>query len=169
MNRVITIAFLLGLLSACGFKPIYGDKHKSIPIKVGAIHTVNQEYGKLSYIMRRELESTFNPPAAQEPAQYIMSVNLLKSILSFDTQSNRVSTRQRIDLRASFVISDLTGKKIAEDFVTASDSFDITVSPYSSLISEEESSNLLAKTLAQEIGLRVAAILGMSAEGSPLN
>lgn len=156
---VIIVAASL-LLASCNFRPIYSENHKSLPIKVAAIHTVGQDYGKLEYIMRQELVSAFNPTSALEPAQYVMSVRLLKSILSFDTQSNRVSTRQRIDLRADFVLTDLNGKKITEDFVVASDSFDITVSPYSSLISEEESSNLLAKTLAQEIALRVAATLG---------
>lgn len=148
------------LLTSCSFRPIYGENHRSLPIKVASIYTVGQDYGKLEYIMRQELESAFNPTSALEPAQYVMNVRLLKSILSFDTQSNRVSTRQRIDLRADFILTDLNGKKVTEDFVVASDSFDITVSPYSSLISEEESSNLLAKTLAQEIGLHVAATLG---------
>lgn len=156
--KVLT-AILIFLLTGCGFKPIYGENHQSLPVKVASIHTVSQEYGKLEYIMRHELESAFNPTHTQQPAQYIMRVRLLKSTLSFATQSTRVSTRQRIDLRADFVLTDLSGKVIADDYVIASDSSDITVSPYSSLISEEESSNLLAKTLAQEIGLRVAATL----------
>jgi hypothetical protein len=109
--------------------------------------------------MQQELDKALNPLGTCESTKYLLTVRMLKTVLSFDTQSNSVSTRQRIDLRADFTLTDLNGKKVAEDFVIASDSFDITVSPYSSLISEEESTNLLAKSLAHEIVLRIAATL----------
>ncbi len=156
---ILILSFILIFLTSCGFRPIYGENHNSLPIKLVSVQTLRQDYGKLDYIMRQELEKAFNPLDSCEPAQYTMTVRMLKTVLSFDTQSNRVSTRQRVDLRVDFILTDLNGKKVTEDFVVASDSFDITISPYSSLISEEETTNLLAKSLAQEITLRVAATL----------
>jgi hypothetical protein len=151
---------IIAALSSCGFKPMYGDRNSGLPIQISSIAMANAESGKLEYIMRKELENQFNPGGFDEKYYYKIAIILHKTLLSFDTQSNRISSRQRIDMRANFVVTDLNGKKIIEDFAIASDSFYISTSPYSSLISEEETANLLAKTLAQEISLRVASSLG---------
>ncbi len=158
--RISGALIIIAALSSCGFKPMYGERNSVLPIKISSITMANAEVGKLEYIMRKELKSQFDPSGFDDKYDYKIAIVLHKSILSFDTQSNRVSSRQRIDMRANFIVKDLNDKKIIEDFVIASDSFYVSTSPYSSLVSEEETVNLLAKTLAQEISLRVASSLG---------
>lgn len=152
-----TLCIMLAL-TACGFKPVYSEHNAALPVKIGAISIRAQEPGKLDYTFKHALSQAMrsNDASAQD---YTLNVELIKSTLSFDTQNNRVTSRNRLDLRANFTLLDRNKKVIFNDFAIASDSYEVTSSPYSSLISEEETTNLLAKALAQEIVMHLLDVI----------
>lgn len=151
MYKLIISACLLLTLSACGFKPVHSSGNYSLPVKVGHIDgSTNADSEKLRYVFSKALNDAMNSQN-NDTNSYTLDVRLTRNLLSFDTQNNKTTARNRVDLRADFVLLDRNQKEIMRDFVITTDSYEITASPYSSIISEEETTNLLAKSLAQEI------------------
>ena len=153
-KSIISICLLL-ILSSCGFKPVHSSGNYSLPVKIGAIDGgASADSEKLRYVFSKALNDAMNSQNNSSNS-YTLNVRLTRNLLSFDTQNNKTTARNRVDLRADFWVLDSNQKEIMSDFVITTDSYEITASPYSSLISEEETTNLLAKSLAQEIAVHV--------------
>lgn len=159
VRQVIWWIAALIALTSCGFTPLYGVKTRSLPIKVVAVNLETQIVGKLNYAMKQALDDAFNPTHEAQLSRYNMVVNLRKKVYSYGTLSTSVNSRNRVSLNATYTVTDMDGKKIIDGEAFASDSFEIAVSPYSTLVSDEEITILLAKTIAEEIALRMTILI----------
>ena len=151
------ILTLITFLSVgCNLKPLYSEQEGALPVKIGNI-SFSENPSKLNLIFNNSLEKALNPEGNNISPKYSLDVKLIKSSLSFAIQNNSVNNRTRIDLVADYTLIKLaTNKIIVQDKAIAVDSFEITQSPYSNLISEEEVMNILARNLSNEIKLRLS-------------
>jgi hypothetical protein len=157
---ILTCVFLF--VTACGFKPVHGDtinseKLASIKINVGAASEIPD---KFAHKFRSVIKETFEQGNSSSNISYILDVKVTKALASYETQNN-TNTRTRISLNVSFVLSDLAGKEMYNDRLIAIDSFQVSDSPYSALVTEEETTIRMTKEIANEIKLRVLRKLGI--------
>src|SRR5690606_12951868 len=113
---------------------------------------------KPDYTLRSELVSILETVSKDKPLQkkYILDVALDKTLVGFGAQQNTINTRNLATLSANYRLSDInTGKEITSGTQKIMDSFEISVSPYSTYVSDEETSIKLAKNLAHELILRL--------------
>lgn len=160
MRKFIQLIILFSILATtgCGFKPLYKTESMSFPLKVGSLKFVDAYFDKHLYVFSKALEDSLNP--SQIHANYRLDVNIVKQTYNIDTQNNSVNNRTKILLIAQYTLTDLrTDKVIVTDSAYSADSFDITVSPYSTYISEEQSIELLLRNLADEIKIRIIEYL----------
>ena len=156
--RLIIIISLICLNTGCGFKPLYTDVQNAEflnQIIIGSI-SIGQFPHKLDHILKIELENELNPYANPKDIKYVLDIKITKGNTSFGAKSDTSSTRMLITFTVNFVLKDLrTSKILFTDEVLSYDSFQITESPYSTFISEEENLNRIAKASVNEIKIRL--------------
>lgn len=155
MTKQIASLILCLCLCACGFKPIYEHrKHSSMPVEIDSLNFSDVKFKKHIFTLRSSLVDTINPDKI--PAKYSLNISLQKTLYSFDTQNNSINNRSKILITAHYQLVDITTKKIiTNDTIYYSDSFEVSNSPYSAHISEEETVDLLLSQLADEIKIRI--------------
>ncbi|MCE2992974.1 MAG: hypothetical protein ACK5WS_02060 [Alphaproteobacteria bacterium] len=156
MIKLITFLLLsVSLLSGCGFKPIYEHKkHSSMPVEIGNLLFSDMKFKKHIYTLKSSLTDTINPDKISP--KYYLNVTIHKTKYSFDTQNNSINNRIKILIVADYQLFDIeTKKQITKDTIYYSDSFEVSSSPYSAHISEEETVDLLLSQLADEIKIRI--------------
>lgn len=164
MKNILILVLVLSVISGCGFKPLYGDNESSTE-KLGAIKinvtTTGDIPEKFVHLLQKAIEGNFNSEQGSRNKTHALTVSVVKALASYETQNN-TSTRTRITLYVNLALLDLnTNKKIYEDKLIAVDSFQVADSPYSALVSEEETAIRMTKEIANEIELRVLRRLGV--------
>lgn len=163
MKNFVILGFMVLALNACGFKPLHGDQktfEKLAGIKIN-VTSVTQIPDKFVHRLRSVIEDTFQMGNNPQQIQYILNVNVTKVLASYETQNN-TSSRTRISLYIHLNLKDIvTDKNIYTDKLIAIDSFQVADSPYSALVTEEETAIRMTKEIANEIELRVLRKLGV--------
>ena len=125
-----------------------------MPVEIGFLHFADVKFQKHIYTLKSSLVNTINPDKIA--AKYYLNINIRKTVYSFDTQNNSINNRSKILITAEYNIVDIeTKKQIINDIIYYSDSFEVSSSPYSAHISEEETVDLLLNQLADEIKIRI--------------
>ncbi len=159
----IIIASILMLLASCGFSPVYGEKnvnHKLSGVKA-SITPVGDIPEKFLQKFKRDLEDVLHTNQSDAKITHSLDISVVKTVASYSTQNN-TDTRSRITLIASISVKDLNTEKVVyRDRIMSIDSFQVADSPYSALVTEEETLNRMTKELANEIGLRLLRNFGV--------
>lgn len=160
-NHIISLIFI-SVLVGCGFHPLYGNQRENATlsaIKIGEI-TMNKYPSKIDYSFRSELKMLLDTLDHSRPKQYILDVVLEKSLTNYGTQQNTTNTRTLLILTANYTLRELSSDRVlVTDSHKIMDSFEVSVSPYAALVSEDETANKLAKYLAHEILLKLEDVI----------
>lgn len=160
-NRIISLIFILVLVS-CGFRPLYSNQRESATlgaIKLGEVST-GKLPSKIDYCFRSELKTLLDALDRHQQKLYVLDVVLEKTLTSYGTQQNTTNTRTLLILTAKYTLRNIgTGKVTITDSHKTMDSFEVSVSPYASVVSEDETANKLAKYLAHEILLKLEDVI----------
>ncbi len=163
MKKVLFSIFVVLMTTSCGFKPLYSENSDSAEklsqIKV-LVNATGDIPAKFAHVLQKTLEDTFHSNQSHNSTHYL-DVTVAKALTSYETQNN-TSTRTRVSLYITLVMRDLaTNKLIYTDKLIAIDSFQVADSPYSALVSEDETAIRMTKELANEIQLRILRKLGV--------
>lgn len=149
-------------MSGCGFKPLYynEDNYNNLS-QISIAHiTTGENPGKIDLSFRKALEQALYFGKESKTKKYLLDIKIRKTNTNFGTQKNSVDTRMIINIVSNFRLEEITsGKVVTQGDVYAYDSFKITNSPYSTLIAEEEGIVRMAKTIADEIKVRIVTFL----------
>ena len=158
--RFFSFFIIISTLISCNLQPVYKDKPNGLAkMKIGQI-TFSNMPSKMHFIFRKSLEDNLLGVDNRIEAEYLLNINLSDSRQSIVIQSNSISSRNQVNLIANYTLVDiLSGKEIISDKVIAIDSFEITSSPYSNQVSEEESLNNLARDIVNDIKFRLMDLL----------
>ena len=152
----LTKAFLvcsLLLLSACGFKPMYGTHSESTLSTTGSalsqiqIANIPDRNGQ---ILRNTLVDRMNPSGLATNPQYRLEVtDLEESVRDLDITIRSDTTRQQMKLTADMKLIDVvTNEIVLEKDLTARGSYNILESEYTSRVSRQDLRNDLLKKIA---------------------
>lgn len=152
------IILLLLAFTACGFQPLYSDNNPTSSLSNVSLGNVSLDKypSKIDYNFQSELKSFFTTIDNPRPKKYVIDISLSKAVENYGTQQNSINTRSILMLSANYIITDITtGEVVGSDTQKIMDSYEVSVSPYASIVSEDETANKLAKNLAREIILRL--------------
>lgn len=139
------------VLSACGFRPIYGEGSAA-----DAMHgrVALGEFTNLSgFQMREELETNLGRAVN---ATHILNVDLSIERKGLAITPDGSITRYNLSGVANFVVSNLGGGVVLSGSVSALTAYNATANAYATRVAEQDANRRLAKTLADDITTQLA-------------
>lgn len=156
--RLLINLLIIFLITGCSFQPLYNDARNAEflnQIKVGAIDTGSFPH-KLDHILKIELEKEIGIYTSAGNEKYNLDLKINRSKTNFGSKSDSTSTRMLIVFSVYFTLKDIgTSKILFADEVLSYDSFQITESPYSTFVTEEENLNRIVQASVKEIKIRL--------------
>jgi LPS-assembly lipoprotein len=168
-----------GALSACGFKPLYGqtsttaksgatvDAHlaaievrapvwerSASPFDAGG----NARYdARVSQILHNALRDGLNPYGQPGNPAYHLSMELEEKAAGTITAEGGDIDRYNLTLISHFVLSDAAREELLEDYIAAIAAYSVVKDPYLDIVSKNDARDRAARQLAELIKMRLAA------------
>jgi LPS-assembly lipoprotein len=160
--RFLAVIPLLLLLSACGFRPLYGSGDSTSPGVAQDLASVAiaEPTNRLDQLIRNDLLSTMRPAGTGVPDRYrleIQSVSTRDKLIE-DSSNSRRSQRLTVRVTASFALKDLNGGKTIYQGRTFSNvSYDDVNQSFADLQARTNAMERGAHEVAIDIRTRLAA------------
>lgn len=162
MRKILLILPILGsvILTSCNLKPVYGQVNNQGKLAIAySLSIVGTKNAKSNYYIKKAFDEVLEK---KSDSRYLVEINISEGRSSFAAQSNTTFDRSRVDLIADITIIDKTNPtRKSKEKVTVSESFEITKSPYSTLVAEEGSVEILSDNLANEVVNRIISVTGI--------
>jgi LPS-assembly lipoprotein len=164
-GAVLALALLTA--SACGFRPLYGDRSAASvnapELAAIQIDTISNREGQL---VRNSLLDKMQPsgPAAKPLYRLTVGVGLARESLGVRTDDT--ATRGSLTMNANYTLIDLASNKpLMTGRSRAVSSYNILDSDFANVISENDAARRTAVDLSEEIKTRVAIFLSSRKAG----
>ena len=158
-----TIAFLavLGLLGACGFRPLYGDRTAAggapselASIKIAAIPD------RIGQQMHNHLLTALNPRGQPRRPRYILHTRINESISSLAVRKSAFATRANLAVTAHYNLAPSAGGQSlfsAKSSITVS--YNILDSEFATLMAEKDARARAIREISEDIRIRLSVFL----------
>ncbi|MBI2256144.1 MAG: hypothetical protein HYU58_16090 [Proteobacteria bacterium] len=170
------------LLSACGWKPLYGQASAgpsgnatvdanlaSIGIKEPFWERDAAPFGEFSdagrakydartaQILHNALRDGLNPYGQPSSPAYTLGIKLSEAINRTLTADEGDARREDLVLKASFLLSDLKGAELLKERAHSTLSYTVLQDPYTDLEARNDARDRAARQLAEQIKLRISS------------
>lgn len=158
---LLTFAGLTILLSSCGFTPVYKKLDEgSTAAKNLATIKVESSHDLLGQFFSSRLSDLLNPDANDVEPKYLLETTLTKNKIPFAIQQDRTITRYKVSIDVVYKISNIvTGEVIDKGSLRRDGGYDKVDSDYASYISDEDTTKRIAKELAEDVRVKMIALL----------
>lgn len=159
-------ACLLLLLSACGFRPLYGPAATSQARTSERLATVSVALipDRIGQLVRNALLDRVNIRGQPANPDFVLDVDVNETIQNLAIQRDETATRANLILQADFRLVDgATRETVFDGSVQSVSSYNISTSQdFATLSAETNARRRGARDLADEITARVAIFLARS-------
>jgi len=156
-SKALLFTVLTGLLTACGFRPLYGDFSgaKVMPeLETIFIVPIADRGGQ---ILRNELLSLINPRGVHAHANYQLSIGLAETESRQLQRTDETATRADLRLNATFTLNRLKDNEIILSGGSISlASYDLVDAEYVRIAAKENARIRAAKDMARDIRSRLS-------------
>ena len=155
MNKII-ILLLVGLLTACGFQPLYAKKQSTNNnvIQQVQIYPIGERTGQILY---NRLNDIMNPYGNPSKAPYQLRSDISISSSSLGVQSDDTTTRNNSNVTVKFT---LTGAGETTEFsVRRSTGYNESENAYATDVAENNAIRRNLEEIAEDAKIRIAALL----------
>ncbi|MEZ5757857.1 MAG: LPS assembly lipoprotein LptE [Emcibacteraceae bacterium] len=166
--RVFGILSLL-FISACGFKPMYGQNSESgaglaqvmANIKIDQIRNESGRQERLSQLLQNNLNERISPLSSDGSATgYILKAGYNLQEAGYGIREDETVTLQNLKLTVDFALVDVdTDQSIMDGTARAIVTYDLVRSDYSNKIARETSLERLSEEVANQIITRIGTYL----------
>lgn len=162
----LAVAGALALPAAACLRPLYGptasgERMQDVlaSIEVGEV-TVPIGYERLSHYLRSELIYDLDGSGQPRPKRYKLTVNAHEGTQGtiVDTITGRADSATLVG-RATYTLSDLSGKVVATGTATQSATYDRSPQRFANVRAAREAEMRLSQLLSEQIKTRIAAVL----------
>ncbi len=161
MFKLIYSLAALGLLTGCGFKPIYGTAGPANIIAQLSTVQVVPIKDRIGQQLRNLLLDRINPTGPPSKPSYKLSVQLLESKQELAIKKSEVSTRANLKFTAKFQLKGLkqfAGRSLAGEAKIVT-SYNILSSDFGTLATEKDARRRAVRELSEVITNRIASYL----------
>jgi LPS-assembly lipoprotein len=159
---------LLGLsllVSACGFRPLYGEHAVSVnasdQLAAIRIEPIPDRSGQILY---NALRDGLNPLGRPASPDYRLHVKLDEALEDLALRSDETATRVNITLTAAYTLFSGDAKQpVLKGVTRTTTAYNILDSPYATLTSREDARSRALVDIANEIRTRLAVFLTRTA------
>lgn len=156
LRPLFGILLMAGLLSGCGFRPLYKQTGNTDTVKDFSQISIAQPEDRPSQQLRNYLLDTLTPHGQPDRPLYRLEYRLTESLGSvFVTRTEEV-TRSNLQLSASVYLRDYqTGESLTSISATSQASYNVTQADYANLVSEKNARERALRDVAEQIRLRL--------------
>jgi LPS-assembly lipoprotein len=152
MKKLAAIAFCV-LLAGCGFHPMYGN---SLAPQLSSVY-VEPIAERDGYELRNSLIDVLQSDGDAAGKAYRLKISLNESSQGIALQNDATITRYNNRLEARYTLSDARGNVLTTGTQSEMSAYNVVVSPYATLVAEQDAS----KRAAQEVAERIHLDLGV--------
>jgi LPS-assembly lipoprotein len=152
MKKLAVLAACL-LLGACGFHPMYGN---SLAPQLSSVY-VEPIAERDGYELRTSLIDVLQSDGDAAGKAYRLKISLNESSQGIALQNDATITRYNSRLEAHYTLSDTRGNVLTTGTQTEMSSYNVVVSPYATLVAEQDASKRAAQDVAERIHLDLGA------------
>ena len=171
LRKIVSLAFVLSALSACGFEPLYVEKTASdndlwyyndqfsVDIaKEMSLIKIEGAVDRIGQLVKNELMDDFTPHGVPKNAKYFLK---LKPVLSKTTEqalrNDITATREKIKYTLNYELWSKEKGYLVRGKSWVFLSYDLLDNPYSTTMDRKKVEKDGAKIIANEISLRIGA------------
>lgn len=159
IGRILACVVLLSL-AGCGFRPLYApvlQQNGASVLDDVWIETIRDANG---VVLRNYLIDGFYNNGYPDRARYVLSVNLEEYGRDVDVQKNDTTTRAQFVILAKYKLHDrVTNQTIDDSQARAVSGYNILLSQYTTLVSQNDARDRALREIADKIQTRVALVL----------
>ncbi len=166
LTGLVLGAGIAGSVSACGFSPVYQSSsspdNKDVLLELAKVDIllIPDREGQM---LRNFLLDRMQPRGQAAQTVYKLKTDLTVSSRDLGVQLDETTARSRINVNATYL---LTGNGLTKQFRSRSSSSYSTIDvEYASLVAEQDAIERSLRTIADEITVRVAAVLKANTAG----
>jgi len=168
MKRYPTFTALLlalFLLGGCGFKPMYAENSADPGLQEAFSGIeIAPVPDRLGQVVRNHLLDRLNIYGQPSAPNYLLQIQLTRSIEGFGFRSDESVTRESLTLEAAFnLIDSKTGEVVLQDLVRSVHSYDVVQSDFANYSAQQDAE---ART-ALQVSEMITANLGMYFKSRP--
>jgi LPS-assembly lipoprotein len=152
MKKLAAIALCV-LLAGCGFHPMYGN---SLAPQLSSVY-VEPIAERDGYELRNSLIDVLQSDGDAAGKAYRLKISLNESSQGIALQNDATITRYNNRLEARYTLSDARGNVLTTGTQSEMSAYNVVVSPYATLVAEQDAS----KRAAQEVAERIHLDLGV--------
>jgi LPS-assembly lipoprotein len=149
----MTLIFLVGAVSACGFRPLYGTigANPAGQRIFATIYVEPIEHERVGYDLRNKLIDLLRGPARAQEAAYRLEVTVTETREGVALQNDATITRYDLAFTAKYKLTDTKLNTVTQGEETTLESFDVAQSPYASLTGQQEAEKRAAEDIAEHV------------------
>lgn len=170
MWHKLKIFLLVFMLAACGFEPLYVERHSnekwyykgrfdtSITNEISQIK-VEPADNRIGQLVRNELLDSFTPKGIPDRPKYRLNItNIEKNVSEQAMRDDITATRERVEYKMNYTLTDASnGEILVRGDTLALLGYDIMTNPYSTTFAQKKVEQDAAKIMATDISLRIGA------------
>jgi LPS-assembly lipoprotein len=146
------------MLSACGFEPMYGGTTRNSygatasEDKLSKIHIANVPNAEGQYLRNALMDRLYRHGRPAD-ALYTLNIDPLQErLINLDITIESETTRRQITIKTSFTLIDNQSKEtLLSRSVSASNSYNILGSQFTTLVSKEDAREAVLNDIARQI------------------
>ncbi|SOB80421.1 LPS-assembly lipoprotein [Sphingomonas guangdongensis] len=166
MTRLLPLAALLLLLTACGMRPLYGGVDSAARTALSGVEVAPIE-GQSGWLVATALRDRLSATASGTP-RYRLDVRLDDRISGLGVRRDDSVARERRTLRARYQLVDLASGNTLLDAAAGSDAgIDVVGSEYATIAAEQTALERLSGIVADQIVARIALYGQRTAGAAP--
>ena len=160
MKKILSLASICVIISACGFNPIYGTKHKNVTNTLSHIEISNIA-DRSGQILRNDLIDRFYSNGRPNDISYILDVAPIEeNIVDLDITKSSDATRAQLHLKTKINLKDTrSGEVILSRNISAISSYNVLTSEFATRVSAQNTRENAINDLARQIELQIGLYL----------
>jgi len=148
------------LVSGCGWTPLYADTEETpanTELRAIRVDPIAERIGqKLEIALRNSLAAAGEPT----PKRYRLHTTLAVSRQDLGIQAQGLATRGKVDVYATYVLSDLqSGAVLLNNSTHSANDFDINANEYATVVGEVDAGTRTVEELDREIVARLTLFM----------
>ena len=158
--RTISFLFVLGLLGACGFRPLYFDRTAGgVPSEL-AIIKVEPIPDRIGQQLHNHLLTALNPRGLSQRPRYNLQILVKESTSSLAVNKSAFATRANLIVNVNYRLTTPAGGKTlfsAKSSITVS--YNILDSEFATLMAEKDARARAVREVSDDIRIRLGVFL----------
>jgi LPS-assembly lipoprotein len=145
------------VLAGCGFRPLYGGGKLAPQLAAIYVEPVAERDG---YELRNQLIDLLGSDGREAGKIYRLKLTISQVSNGVTLQNDATITRYNDTVTATYVLTDARGTEMTRGSQTSLASFNVSRSPYSSLVVQQDADRRAADDLAERIRIDLGAYFG---------